>query len=167
MKLIWTRNSSPLSQLIRWGLQEPVSHFAIVFDNKIVFHANLYGAHIEWYNTFRKNNEVVLEKDYPLSLEQEELVYQSIIDRLDGSRYDIRALIFFVTAIAANRYLGLAMPARNHFQSSDALLCTALVQSLPSWVVPNLKTLEGKDLEIISPYQIYQVANGSDYIPRL
>ena len=62
--LIWTKTKKVGSHLIRWGLNEPVSHFAIIrqFDDPsqgVVIHQAFHGFDISWYPTWLKENEIV------------------------------------------------------------------------------------------------------------
>jgi len=153
LKLIWTKSNLPLSLLIRKGLDEPCSHFAVVFDDRIVFHSNLKGCHVEWYSTFKKHNTVVFEEERKLNLEQEELVYQSLIDANDGKSYDYLAFLYFMLMAVRRRLFGKPLPQTNSWQKKSSLLCTGLAAYLPSNLFPELSTI--RDLEIISPYQLY------------
>jgi hypothetical protein len=133
VKIIATRSSAPLSRAIRWALDIPVSHLAIVFDNKIVFHANLLGAHVEWYNTFKRNAEIVLEVDIPGTLKEEEEAYQGVINKLDGKPYDYLYLLSLAWRVMLKRAFGLPMPER-FLQDPNGLLCTEIYYELPAWV---------------------------------
>lgn len=152
MKLIFTRSRAPLSVLIRWGLKEPVSHFAIVFDDKVVFHSNLLGTHINWFNSFKKSCEVVYTLDRNLSLEAEEQVYQSIIDKNIDKSYDFKAFAYFVWRVILWRLLGKPLPEKNTWAKNGQFLCTGLAAELPPEYFPELDGVQ--DTEMISPYQI-------------
>lgn len=153
MKLIWTKSGLPLSKLIRWGLNEPVSHFGIVFDNGIVFHSNLLGTHIEWYGTFVKHCTIVYQLDFPMSLVEEEAVYQKILNTYDDRGYDFGGFAFFIWRGLLYRTFSTPFPAKNEWQSASKFLCTELATVLPDNIVPvSIKT---QDLSIVSPYHLY------------
>lgn len=153
MKLIWTKSTLPLSLLIRYGLNEPVSHFGIVFDNGIVFHSNLLGTHIEWYHTFTKHCTVVYEREYAMTLDGEEEIFQKILNTYDDMGYDFGAFGYFCYRALLYRTLGKPFPAKNDWQSSDKFLCTELATVLPDSVVS--AKIKSQDLSIISPYRLY------------
>ncbi len=153
MKVIFTKSSLPLSVVIRGILSEPVSHFGIVFDNGIIFHSNLLGTHIEWYGSFKKHCEIVYEIEYPMTLEQEEAVYQSILTTYDDHGYDYGALFYFGYRALLFRIFGIALPKKNEWAQSDKFLCTELVGTLPDYILPlSVKT---EDLSLTSPYKLY------------
>ena len=153
MKLIWTASSSPLSQLIRWALKEPVSHFAIVFDDKIVFHSNLLGCHVEWFGTFKKKCTVVYEVEYKLPLEVEESIYQQIISENDKKWYDYRAFAYFAWRALLFMLFKTPFPKVNKWNDGDSFLCTGLISKLPKEHFPGLCNIT--DSEMTSPYQAY------------
>jgi hypothetical protein len=150
MKLIWTKSTSPLSVLIRWALNEPVSHFAIVFDNKLVFHSNLLGLHVGWFNTFKKQCTVVYEKDYPMALEKEEAIYQEILDREDGKSYDYGAFAYFAWRALLKKLFRIPLPKENSWDSIDQDICTESAKYL-QYVIPEEIPA---DLAMLSPYQL-------------
>lgn len=153
MTLIWTKSKQPLSIAIRGMLQEPVSHFGIVFDNGIVFHSNLLGSHIEWYGTFTKKCEIVYSLQFTLNLEEEEAVYQNILNTYDDKPYDYAAFLYFAYRALLKRTIGKPLPTTNELQDGDRLLCTELAKCVPDYIVP--ASIKDRDLSIVSPYQLY------------
>ncbi len=153
MKLIFTKSGLPLSVAIRGLLNEPVSHFGIVFDNGVVFHSNLLGTHIEWYGSFVKHCEIVYQLDYEMSLEQEETIYRNILNTYDDKPYDFGALFYFAYSAVCHRLFGTALALKNKWAKSDSYLCTELAATLPDSIIAT--TVKTEDLSIISPYQLY------------
>lgn len=153
MKLLWTKSSLPLSKLIRWGLKEPTSHFVIVFDDKLAFHSNLSGTHIEWYNTFQKHCEIVYEINYPLPLDKEEEVYQNILNSYNEKSYDYPGFLYFIWRGILFRFFNKPFPTKNPWGKEDSYLCTELATTLPEWLIPELKQIE--DFSLMSPYKLY------------
>lgn len=152
MKLIYTKSSQPLSVLIRWALKEPVSHFAIVFDNGFVFHSNLLGVHPQWFATFKKSAEVVFELDYEPGLEAEEECWQKIVTKYDGRMWDFKAAIYWGYRLILKGLFGLELPVKNAWASADDILCTEMSEVLPDEFLAKMPKL---DFAITSPYQHY------------
>lgn len=157
MKIVWVKGSLLLSKLIMWGLKEPVSHMAIVFDDKIVFHADLLGVRLAWYPSFLKTHEVIYTMEFNLPLEQEEEVYQSIITANDGKGYDYGAFIYFFWRGLLRRFLNIPMPTTNPWGSKDRYLCDEMVEILPDYIIP--KSVKEMDIGMKSPYQVYLLLN--------
>jgi len=157
MKLLWVKGHTPLSKLIMWGLEEPVSHFAILFDEKIIFHSNLMGVHIEWYNSFLKNHDIVKEMDLDLDLAREEEIYQAVIDQYDGKSYDYGAFLYFTYRGFLKKLFKIPLPQKNPWGSKDAFLCNEMVQAFPDCICP--PAIKAMDLSMKSPYQVWLLLN--------
>lgn len=149
MKIVFTRGNSILSKFICWLSGDPVSHMAIVFDDKLVFHSNLLGVHITWYNTFLKKSQVVLFLEYTLTLEKEEEVYSAIINNFDGKSYDYGALLFFFWRGCLYKFFNIPLPSRNLWGDRDRFLCDELVQ-----VLPERFRVQGQ-VDLLTPYHVY------------
>ncbi len=139
-----------MSQLIRWGLNEPVSHFAIILDDKIVFQSNFFGTRLCWKKKFLNHSTIVFKKELSLSSEQEEAVYNELV-LLDGHPYDFLALFYFIWRGFLWRFLGLQFPKSNLLGQKTAFLCTELAKSLTS----ALKIELPDNLDMLSPYRLY------------
>lgn len=150
MKIIFTKGNSILSKLICWGLNEPVSHVAFVFDDKIVFHSNLLGLHIEWFNTFKKKCQIIFEIDYNTDLENEEDIYQEVISINDGKSYDFAAFFYFIWRGFLYKFFNKPIPIVNKWNNEHQDLCVEVIRYFN-------KQLPIKDLSIISPYKLYLI----------
>lgn len=151
MLLIWTKSSMPLSKAIRWLAGEPVSHFGVVFDKSLVFHSNLYGAHLEWFDTFKKHCEIVYSMDIKgMTLEQEEAVYRSIVSRFDGYKYDFRAFFYFGWRLLMRKIFRKPLPAKNRWDNEKHLLCTEIASGFPE------PFLYKADSSITTPYALFK-----------
>jgi hypothetical protein len=158
MKLVFTKNNLPLSLLIRCGLKEPVSHMAYVFDDKLVFHSNLIGVHIDWYDNFKKKNTIVNQIELNQGLQFEEDVYQRAIGMNVGQPYDFIALFYFIFRAFMYRFFNVPMPTKSNTEIKKAFLCTELAYALPkSYTQALLK----KDLAITSPHEVYVAIKGA------
>jgi hypothetical protein len=155
LSVITTKNSSPLSWLIRYTTKEEASHFAIVFDNRLVFHSNLYGAHPIFKSKLTKSSQIVEELEIKTTLEKEEEVFQLIENKFDGKEYDYLSLIFwFIQAIPyllANKPLH-KIP-KNLWNSEDQYVCTEVAYALTP-IFPNLKDT---DLSTLTPQSILKL----------
>lgn len=153
MRLLWVKSNLPLSLLIRWGLKEPCSHFAVVFDDKLVIHSDLMGVGLKWYPEFVKSHTVVHERDYDIDTFAQEAVYQGVLDVYAGSSYAYKAFFYFCWRALLWRILGVAMPEKNPYDVKGQFLCTQIAQTLPDFVVP--ADIKAEDLGIVSPEQLW------------
>jgi hypothetical protein len=157
--VICTKSSSVLSKIIRWAFNEPVSHFAVVMDGKIVFHSNLLGAHLNWWSNFSKHCEVVLRKDLDLTLIQEESVYQSLI-QIEGKPYDWSAFFYFIYRGLLLRLFKIPIPETNIQKNDGGFLCVEIAKCFEGIV-----TLP-KDLSIVTPYKLWKASFDYVNIPK-
>ena len=147
MKLYFTTSNLIFSKVIRWALKEPCSHFAVCFDDRVVFQSNLVGTSLCWADVFRSKNVVVKEISLNLSLEQEEAIYQNLI-RMSSKPYDWVAFFYFCYRGLLFRLFNKPLPAHGP-QRSGAYLCTEVAYALKP--IADIK----EELAIISPYKLY------------
>lgn len=150
MKIIFTRNGLLFSRFLRWGLKEPVSHMAIVFDEKIVFHSNFKGVHIQWFETFKRSNEIVYEINIEMDLQQEEALYQKIITVNDGKSYDYMGLLYLIYRGIGHRFFNQPMPTNNKWASNNNYFCIELLSLFEQITIDT-------NLEVSSPYSVYKL----------
>lgn len=156
--MLFVSGTQPLSKLIMWGLSEPCSHFAILFDDKIVFHSTLTGVKIEWYESFLKTHKVEFMIEHKSeTLDLEEKVYQEIISKYDGDSYDYKSFLFFTWNVAMLKMFKRPLPKAGASDLKN-FLCTEIAATLPDSVVPS--SLKALDLGSISPYQLWLLLQG-------
>ena len=159
MKIVFTKNSSVVSKMIRWIFDEPVSHVAFVFDDKWLVQSNLLGIGIEWLHRFVKKSTIVEAIDYPMELVEEEEVFQSLIaEEPEKDGWDFPAGIYFAWRGLLFKYFKLAIPKTNPWNKKHLRLCTEMAAKLP---VRLTKLPEGIDLGIVTPYQLMGILKGA------
>lgn len=162
MRLLWTRSPKIGSRLIRWGLGEKASHFAVVFDDRpggygLVFHSKFTGVGLEWWGHFQKHNEVVYQITPDTTLESEEALYQEILSRYYGSRYDTKALLYWAWRTILKKLFGWPIPPRNAWGDEGAYLCTELAEALTRspFMPAELKAVTVSDYGMVTPQNLY------------
>jgi hypothetical protein len=147
--LVWAKSSKPLSKAIRWATGEDCSHFAICLDRRIIFHSDLRGVHIAWFEDFSKTHDVVHSYQIPnLSLEQEESVYQAMIART-GRMYDFLGLLYFGYRLVLLRFLGKPLPSVNKWGSAHLDMCIEEASVLDP-IIPALP-----NISMTTPHNMY------------
>ncbi len=154
MKILYTRNGLPLSRLIRWGLDEPVSHMAIEFDDKIIFQSNLFGVHLTFASNFRAKNEVVFEQTLPTTEVEENATYFNVIAKHEGRSWDFSAFFYWAYCVINFKLLKKPYPSVNKLASKRADLCVELARSLPERF-----SIKGIDLAMVSPYAVFLIVD--------
>lgn len=149
ISLVWTRSPLPASRLIRYFTGEYVSHFAIVMDERIVFHSNFYGAHLDWYSKFLKHAEVIFQINLTLTLELEEALYLEMVEKFDGEPYDWGALLFLWYSLIRLKLFGIPIPRKNPLSSDRANICVELAECL------EVIGIELPPLDTVLPERLY------------
>lgn len=155
MRLIWTKSNLILSKLIRWGLNEDCSHFAIVFDSPaggLMFESNLLGTHPKFYKTAKKHCEIVHEIVLNVSVEVEDRVWDIVVDNYDDEPYNFGAFLYFAWRAFLYKAFKRPFPAVNKWSKPDTHLCDQLYDAVENIAAPNLNI----DLAITSPHKVYE-----------
>lgn len=151
MKLIWTKSGAPLSRLIRWAFNEDCSHFAVVMDDKIVFHSNLIGVHLQWFESFKKKSQVVYSLDLIISEQKENEVYYEMIKH-DARPYDWGAFFYLAWRGLLYRLFLMPIPSgRNPFGTDKWDICLEVASALK----PVLNISD--NLDMVTPYRLYTI----------
>lgn len=158
MKLLFAAGSSPLSKLIMWALNEPVSHFAIEMDGNLIFQSNLLGVGICGMNNFLSSHKIVKSIDPSASSDQENAVYNSFVNVADGEPYGWLAFIYFCWRALLFKFFKKPIPTSvpaldaRWDTGKSGLLCTQAAGLLPpEWIAP----LVASQLDIVSPWKLY------------
>ena len=163
MRLYFTKSQKPLSRLIRWGLNEPCSHFAIGFSDRLLFQSNLLGTGIEWLPRFLNEQTVVYEIVIPMDEDVQDRIYDRIMPIWDGWPYDWKAFLFLGWRAALKKFFGRPFPAKNPWQDKKAYLCVGLVRALDTDEVPDWLRVAVRNVgdDSVFPYGLYQSLRGA------
>ena len=130
MRLLWTKSKSIIGPLITWGLNSPVSHFAIEFHDGIIFHSNFLGINIMHTVDFLKQSEIVYSKKIEMSFADEAMLLSNIIKNYYGKRYDWKWFFSLTKAALKHRLFGSEIPDDIKSKSRDKYICTECVEFL-------------------------------------
>lgn len=163
MNLIWTKSSSLLSKFIRWGFKQDCSHFAIVFNSPaggLLFEANLIGTHPKFLKTALAHGmEVVHQIKLPLTVEEEDAVWDEVVDRLDSKEYDYKAFLFFVISGVLWKLFGIPMPKKNLWAINHSYLCVEVFHAVKKHTV--LKDID-IDISMTTPHELYSLLSSQE-----
>ena len=170
MKLLWVKSDKIGSRIIRLATRNKASHFAMVFDEDsigqgIVFHSHRQGTELAWFGNFLKEYTIVncLKLKQPISVEQEEQIWKSVVKDLCTDGYDYLALFWEGLSVFVSK-IGFKTPTNNQWQDKKKSLCTnvakALVESMPQY----FKQFSNIDYEMILPDDLYMTLATSQYL---
>lgn len=152
MVILGVNSPLTMSSVIRWATNSRCSHIAILFDDKWVIHSSVFGVETNWYNTFCKHHDIVLQRRYEMSLIEEEAIYQDILDKYDDFTYDWKGAAYFGFRALLNKLLRIPLPKTNSAKSKSGLLCVTLIEKLPSRFLK-----QSLDFSIVTPEKIFEV----------
>lgn len=158
---LFTKSGKIGSKLIRWGLNESSSHFAIGFDldksnRGVVFHSHFTGLSIAWAADFLQSNVVVkrLVPALPLRGASEERLYQAVV-RDYGKPYDLRAFVFFGWRAVLWKLFRRPFPKTNPLNTSG-MICTEVAESIRHEIDDIFQVMLPFSGGMLTPNELYQ-----------
>jgi len=87
-------------------------------------------------------------------LEEEEEVYQSVVQSFGFEGYDWGAFAYFIYRAGRKKIFNDPLPSSSPWQDPKKYLCTEIYTKLPEWIAPN--KLVG-DLSITTPMTMFNI----------
>lgn len=153
MRLIISKSTLPLSVLIRAVLGTKSSHFLIVFDSPaggLVFESNILGTHPKFWKTAQKSLTVIDELEVEMTVKQEDVIWDTVVDQMDGKGYDWGAFFYLGFSHIANRLWGREISKVNKWAKSNTYVCLQVAQAL----IPYFPQLRDTDVSMLTPDQL-------------
>lgn len=100
MIFLWSTSKKPMSRLIRWTLEEPASHFSMIFldelldfehssNGGLLLHQTFGGFDVDWFQKWRLSNEIVAALKPKNSGFDDDLdILSEMMARYDDTGYD-------------------------------------------------------------------------------
>ena len=135
------------SGIIRWGLEEPASHFAVIYDHW-VYHSTFPEFKREPYCGFK--GEIIKAVQFPhLTQSQNLAIIHNIVKHFHGDSYDWYGFLYYTLAAAQRKFFGAPWPDRNKWDGQEPL-CTELAEAIFE-VQPDLFGTPIGDMAVKSP----------------
>lgn len=156
MILLWTKGNTFLSKAIRAITGQDCSHFSFVFQSKnrngLMFESNLLGTHPAFLHTFLKSHEIVHSIEVSLSIEEEDKIWDIIIDKYDGKPYDFMGALYLGYRCLLKRYFNRPMPLKNRLAKNDSYFCNEVYDVLNHIEgFPKIDVISGMD----TPHDVF------------
>ena len=115
MILLWTTSDKIGSRLIRYGLDEPMSHFAIAFfatkKKGLLLHQDFRGFRVQWLPEFLKENRIVYSmRPNDLDRTSKRILLHATMNEFSGTNYDGGSFFYFAWRAALKKFLGIPFP---------------------------------------------------------
>jgi hypothetical protein len=123
----------PLSVLIRAITGEDCSHFSFVFESAakgLMFESNLFGTHPTFYATALKTHVVMHSIEVPLSITEEDAIWDLVIQKYDGRSYNFLGALYLGGWKLLQRIFGVRPPVYNKWSLPDTYFCNELYSIL-------------------------------------
>lgn len=155
MKLVWLKSTEPLSVVIRFITGQDCSHFAFVFESAaqgLMFESDLLGTHPEFYTTEMKNHTLIHSMDLPLTVEQEDTVWDLVVQQYDGHAYNYLGALYLGWRYILKRLFKIPLPAQNRWATPGTYFCDQVYEVLNQIPgVPQVNVMNGMD----TPHQVW------------
>ena len=151
MRVVFTKCDTPISKLIRWGLEEPISHVGFEFDNSLVVHSSISGICIQTSSKFYSENTKVFSVDILTVNDREAL--STLIKKSRYKFYDYPAFLYLCWRGFLKKFFNKNFPRKNKFNIRNSEICTEVIGLIKDIDLQN--KLKNVDLSITSPYQLY------------
>lgn len=162
----------PAAKLIRYGLSEPMSHFATGYHtnnhNGLVLHQRMVaGFQIDWLPYFMDKNEIIYALEPKrTTLIDEQNIMKALMQEFSGTDYDEGSLAYFAWRAFLLKFFGEPLPKRGEWGDTKDPLCTGHAR-----VLKRLKPLwfskEIDDFDIVTPGSLYNnMLNSNNFIDR-
>lgn len=170
---MWTtKPTNPTSVLIRWGLDEPMSHFATAFfarkEKGLILHQQMTsGFDINWLPKFIRSNKIVYVLE-PKDLNRTDMrvLFHALMNEFSGTKYDIKGFLYFTWRAFLLKFFREPLPKKALWGDKKEPLCTGHARIIfkykPEWFS---KTIT--DFDIVTPGALYEnMKNSNHFIDR-
>ena len=158
MIFIWSTNDLWGSKLIRWGLDEPSSHFALGFfedsEHATVIESRIkIGVQICSLENFSDRNRLVHILQASSTTEQDKALYEEVMGELSGRDYDHSAIFYWVLIGMLRKATGYRVTNHNPLNNPQAMYCVEVLQSLYYYLAS--LGIHQDDYSMTSPHEAY------------
>ena len=163
MILIWSTNNAWGSRLIRWGLDEPSSHFAVCFFEDNPSHATVIesrmmdGVDTCSLKDFHRRNEVIHMLQAPITADEEIELYNHLYNSTKGVEYDRPAILYWIYAGFMRKFFDRKLPKENIMDRRELLYCVEVLEILENYLEEIGVDVGEIDFGMMSPEQAYEM----------
>lgn len=159
MRFIFTKSKLPFSGFERWILDEDCSHMQVVFDCRstgIVFDIYFSGSRIRFLKDVLAGCEIVHSIELNLTVEQEDAVFDLMVEKFDGQSYAFKAAIYLGYRKVMNRLFGWQIPPVNPYLGKNEMFCDMVYGIVEAIGIPVASAMNGMQ----SPHDVFLSAQG-------
>lgn len=144
--------------MARFLAEEPVSHVGILFESlDLVIDSSTTGVKITRRKTFIRKNTPLLEINLDDYRFDELVIFNEILDKIEGKGYDFGAYFWFVLEGIKHKFFRKKLPVVNPNQNEDQVLCTEIFYPIFPYLLLKNIDLYKYDLAALTPYMLYRI----------
>lgn len=168
MRFLFTTTEKIGSRLIRWGLDEDCSHFALELTlptRKVIIESTMgVGVHRESVDQFLAENKVIHSLEY-IGGEPVDQLWYDCANRHYGERYDTTAIAFWALAAAGKKFLGMKDPWYNPMDMDNRHYCVEVMDGSELLCSQYLGIdTTNVDWGCTSPHECYEILKKSSFL---
>lgn len=156
MKLLFTRSTllGGKEDLITWGLEEPVSHFAIEYKGAVAHSSWSHGVDILPLSELLRSRRIIFEIEVPATPAEAGEFFNRVQERINR-RYDFKFFFWLVWRGILKKIFRIPVPDKIEEEHSYAFLCTEILELLPDSIKPRYDKTRAT-----TPFKLYTQLGG-------
>jgi hypothetical protein len=123
----------------------------------VMFESNLLGTHPKFFENAKKHFTIVHEINLNLTIEQEDAVWDRVVDGFDGRPYDFAGALYLGVSRFLMRIFGMKPPKYNKFANPNMFFCEEVYDALRG--VGGLPITDSAD-GLETPHDLYKILTG-------
>ena len=157
MRILFTKNDKFWSKVLMWVFEEPVSHMALEFvHTDLIIDSSSDGVKIQRKKFFLDKNIPKMVINIPCSQEEENQIFNYVLDHLEGKKYDFNAYLWLGLLGFRKKIFGIPLPNCNIADSVNSYLCTEIIAPILHFISHKGYHLFHIDLAIMTPYSLHK-----------
>jgi len=127
MRLLFVKSPRLGSRILRWGLEESVSHVVVEFDGKYHQFFHSYGSGLQPMTPIEYLEHgyiAMFTIDLPATTEQEMRAQDEYYWKAKNHRYDYPGFLYFAYRVVLKKFFGTEYPSQNPWAKMEMNLCT-------------------------------------------
>ena len=170
---MWSTNDKCGSRVIRWGLGEPSSHFAMCFFEDQPACATVLESRLDngvdtcSLKDFQSRNKIIHMLQCPMDGDQEADIFRNVYDSINGVQYDYPAILYWIYVGFMRKFFDKPLPKVNEMNRTEMMYCVEIIGLLNEYLNDLGIDLEDYDISMLSPEQIYFILYESEMFRSL
>lgn len=161
----FTSNKLVGSRLIKWGLDDDCSHFAVGFwnhDYALIVESTMgSGFRLSWLSDFKKRNKIVHALRYEVDNAFDGDHYKKICGHLHGSKYDYKGVLWwFVIGLLYKLKIITKEKLdtiKNQWADRNSVYCVEVLKAQKEFLESKGFDMSGLNIQNLRPHKAYEL----------